>query len=117
MYKLGIKIVKDFINISFNQAIPTRLRAQTINDAFALSQSLEILPTQPLEIIRYLTKETEYLPWSTGITRLSYLTNMLDSTNAFGNYQNFVIDLVTSLYNSLGWDERPSDKFLQKYFF
>ena len=93
------------------------MRAQIINDAFALSESLEIPSTQPLEIIKYLTQETEYLPWSTSITRLNYLTNMLDSTNAFSNYQNFVIKLVSSLYNSLGWDERSTDTFLQKFFF
>ncbi len=93
------------------------MRAQIINDAFALSESLEIPSTQPLEIIKYLTQETEYLPWSTSITRLNYLTNMLDSTSAFTNYQNFIIKLVSGLYNSLGWDEGSSDTYLLKYFF
>ena len=50
------------------------------------------------------------------LTRLGYFTNMLDSTTAFGNYQNFVIDLVTPLYNSLGWDVKSSDKWLEKYY-
>ncbi len=40
---------------------------------------------------------------------------MLDSTAAFGNYQNFVIDLITPLYNRLGWDIKSSDKWLEKY--
>jgi hypothetical protein len=41
---------------------------------------------------------------------------MLDSTAAFGNYQNFVIDLITPLYNRLGWDVKGSDKWLEKYY-
>lgn len=85
-----------------------------INDAFALSRSIQLPATQPLEIIRYLSKETEYLPWSITLTSLGYYANMLDSTNAFGNYQKFVIGLISSLYNNLGWEERVSDTFLQK---
>ena len=105
LLKFKIKVFK---------AIPTRLRAQTINDAFALSQSLEIPITQPLELIKYLKNEDEYLPWSTAITRLAYFTNMLDSTNAFGNYEKFVTNLLTGLFNTLGWDEQTTDSFLRK---
>ena len=85
-----------------------------INDAFGLSQSGTLESTRPFEIIRYLSKETEYLPWSTAITRLEYFTSMLESTPAFGNYQSFVIRLITPLYNSLGWDEKDNEKWLEK---
>ena len=87
-----------------------------INDAFGLSQSGTLESTRPFEIIRYLSKETEYLPWSTAITRLGYFTNMLDSTSAFGNYQSFIINLITPLYNRLGWEVKSTDKWLEKYF-
>ena len=85
-----------------------------INDAFGLSKSLEISATRPFEIIRYLSKDFEYLPWSTTISNLGYFTNMLDSTAAFGNYENFIIDLITPLYNRLGWVEKDDEGWLDK---
>jgi hypothetical protein len=85
-----------------------------INDAFSLSQAGTISTTKPFEIIRYLSKETEYLPWSTTLTRLRYFTDMLDSTSTFGNYEKFVVDLITPMYNRLGWIEKESDGWLEK---
>ena len=54
------------------------------------------------------------MPWTAALTRLNYFTNMLDSTGAFGNYEKFVTDLIIPLYNSLGWEEKISDGWLDK---
>jgi hypothetical protein len=62
-----------------------------------------------------MSQETEYLPWRTGINRLSYVIEMLESTSAFGNFQNYLIDLVKPLYNKLGWEEKESDSWLQRF--
>ena len=61
-----------------------------------------------------MSKETEYLPWNIAISRLAYITNMLESTSAFGNYQNYLINLIKPIYNTLGWEEKPQDTWLQK---
>ena len=81
---------------------------------FGLSQSGITSATRPFEIIKYLSKEFEYVPWSATFTRLGYFTNILDSTAAFGNYEKFVINLITPLYNNLGWEEKSTDSWLDK---
>ena len=97
------------------QTIPSRSRAQIIHDAFSFSQANLIETTQPFEIIKYMSEETEYLPWRTGINRLSYVIDMLESNGAFGNFQKYMITLVTPIYNKLGWVELPEDSWLERY--
>ena len=100
--------------------IPPRTRAQLINDAFILSQVgfngifATVSPTRPFEIIRFLSTETDPLPWGTTLTRLGYVTSMLDSTVAFGDYENYVLQLITTIYNGLGWTENESDTWLER---
>ena len=97
------------------KAIPTRNRAQLIYDAFGLSQAGILESTRPFEIIKYLSKETEYLPWIAAIKSLAFFTNILESTPSYGNYQKFVINLISSSYENLGWEEINTEGWLQKY--
>ena len=85
-----------------------------INDAFALAQAGDLSTTQPFEIIKYLSDETEYLPWSATFSRLRYYTDMLDLTSANGNYQNYLVKLIKPLYERLGWEEKPTDSWLDR---
>ncbi len=64
--------------------------------------------------MKYLSKENEYLPWKTTLTRLEYITSMLDSTSAYGNYENYLAELITPIYNKLGWKENEKGKWLHK---
>ena len=85
-----------------------------INDAFVLSQSGQLDTTLPFELIKYLTKETEYLPWSTTLIRLGYITDMLDSSSAYGNYEKYAVNLILPIYNKLGWNESSNDTWLER---
>ena len=62
-----------------------------------------------------MKEEEEYLPWRTGINRISYVIDMLESTSAFGNLQKYLIELVQPLYEKLGWQEKTNDTWLSKY--
>ena len=96
------------------KAIPTRNRAQLINDAFSLAQANLLDATKPFEIIKYLSEEVEYLPWLTAINRLRFTTDMLESTNLYAQFQNYLIDLITPVYNKLGWEEKKTDSWLDR---
>lgn len=39
-----------------------------------------------LKTLEYLYMETEYLPWKTAITELTYISNMLERTEIFGDF-------------------------------
>jgi hypothetical protein len=39
---------------------------------------------------------------------------MLDSTSAYGNYEKYLVELITPIYNKLGWEENDDDEWLDK---
>lgn len=80
-----------------------------INDAFSFSDATD--KTKPFKILKYLKQETDDLPWFTAIHCLERFTSLLHSTSAFGNYEKFIIDLITPLYNKLGWVEGNNDDY------
>lgn len=86
-----------------------------ISDAFSLSQAGITSATRPFELIRYLSKETDYLPLRAAINHLGYFTDMFSSTSIYEGYQKYVIDLMTPVYNKLGWVQKQSDNWLDRY--
>jgi hypothetical protein len=62
-----------------------------------------------------MSQETEFLPWRTAINRLSYLIEMLDTSKVYGQFQNYLTDLIKPLYDQLGWEVKENDTWLQKY--
>ena len=103
-------------NVSLKQAIPTRNRAQIINDAFSFGQANLINVTKPFEIIKYLSDEVEYLPWITSINRLRYSIDILETTSVYSQFQAYLSNLIVPIYNKLGWEIKPSDSWLNRYF-
>jgi hypothetical protein len=63
-----------------------------------------------------LSQEIEYLPWSVAINRLGYISNILDSTSAYGNFEKYSADLIEPIYNKLGWVEKQNDTWLERYY-
>ena len=106
--------MKGNLFLYIEKAIPTRNRAQLINDAFSLAQANLLDATKPFEIIKYLSEEVEYLPWMTALSRLTYTIDMLEATSVFAKFQKYLIDLITPIYNKLGWDEKKSDSWLDR---
>jgi hypothetical protein len=90
------------------------MRAKLISDSFALSQAGIISSTIPFEILRYLSKETEYLPWNTALYNLEQIGDMIESTNIYSNYINYVNNLIQPLYNQVGWIEKDNESWLYK---
>jgi hypothetical protein len=43
------------------------MRSQLINDVFSLSQANKVSSIKPFELVKFLPKENEYLPWNTFI--------------------------------------------------
>ncbi|KAM7315797.1 aminopeptidase Ey-like [Ixodes scapularis] len=66
-----------------------------------------------LSACRYLTKETEYLPWKTVLNAWRNIERLLTSTAVFTSWRAFVIRLITPIYTALNWEEMPSDNVLR----
>ena len=92
------------------------MRAQLINDVFSLAQSNRIDPVKPFELIKYLSGEFEYLPWNTFIKRLNFYIDMVESTQIYGDFNSYLLDLVKPIYNEIKWSENvTSDSWLKRY--
>ena len=90
------------------------MRTQLVNDAFSLSQANKIDSTKPFELIKYLSKEREYLPWSLFIKNLDFYHDMISTTEINGDFSNFLLDLVEPIYLSLKWDDHKNEPWLKR---
>ncbi|OXU30527.1 hypothetical protein TSAR_007330 [Trichomalopsis sarcophagae] len=107
-------------------------RAQIINDAvqFALKRHLNM--SIFLDLVSYLQRETEYVPWYDAQFIFSFLNYHLSNTQAYEslrvsvhciNYhtqneisieahkQNVILRLIIPLVDKIGYEDRPNDDF------
>ena len=40
-----------------------------------------------LQLIRYMEKEMDYVPWSSALNNIAYIRNMLGKSQVFGSFQ------------------------------
>lgn len=95
--------------------MPPRIRAQLINDIFSFSQANLINFLRPINLLGYLKMEDDYLPWYIAINKINKLIDLIDSTPLYGQFRNYVIQLMTPIYKKLGWNEIISDSWLDRY--
>ncbi|MGH0164815.1 UNVERIFIED_CONTAM: hypothetical protein FKN15_047876 [Acipenser sinensis] len=93
--------------------IPVINRAQLIDDAFNLARAGYIPTTLALNTTKYLSKDTEYMPWESAIDNLGYFSLMFDRTEVNGPMQTYLRKQVTPLFDyfeniTANWTEVPS---------
>ncbi len=89
-------------------------RAQLVNDIFSFAENGIIEITKPFELISYLIKETEYLPWFVAVERIRYISDMLESSDYFSTLQEYLIRLVKPIYNRIGWVDKKEDSMKER---
>ena len=90
------------------------MRAQIVNDVFSLAQASQLDPARPLQLIQYLVDEFEMLPWDAAINRLNFLINMLETTEIYGDLNDYLMELVEPLYSKLTWHASAGDRWLDR---
>ena len=109
-YQNWLKIIQQ---LAYNKShISTTMRAQLINDVFALARSRHLSPILPLQLSAFLVNETEYLPWKIFLDQIKYYSQMLVTSEYNGKLQSFLGDLVAPLYETLGWQEKKGENWL-----
>lgn len=91
------------------------MRAQIINDIFSLAQANQISPINAFELIKYLKNEFELLPWDTAINRLNFYINMLETTEIYGEFNKYLLELIEPVYIKLTWNSSPNEGWLDRY--
>lgn len=78
-------------------------RAGLIDDVFNLARAGYLPQNIPLEIVRYLSQEKEFLPWHAASRVLYHLDKLLDRTEEYSIFSEYILKQVASMYHKLGW--------------
>ncbi|NXX31203.1 AMPN Aminopeptidase, partial [Nicator chloris] len=97
---------------------PVINRAQIIDDAFNLARAKYVNVTLALDTTRFLSKETEYMPWQAALSSLQYFQQMFDRSEVFGAMSRYMKQQVTPLFNyykniTNNWKDLPSGLMAQ----
>ncbi|CAB1417946.1 unnamed protein product, partial [Pleuronectes platessa] len=81
-------------------------RAGLIDDAFNLARAGYLPQGVPLQLIGYLPEETSFLPWHSASRALYQLDKLLDRTEEYSLFSDYVLKQVAARYHQMGW---PTD--------
>ncbi|KAG7218728.1 hypothetical protein INR49_019764, partial [Caranx melampygus] len=85
------------------QIISVGNRAGLIDDAFNLARAGYLPQGVPLQLIGYLPEETSFLPWHAASRALYQLDKLLDRTEEYSLFSDYVLKQVASRYHQMGW--------------
>ncbi|XP_068162940.1 thyrotropin-releasing hormone-degrading ectoenzyme-like [Antennarius striatus] len=89
-------------------------RAGLIDDAFNLARAGYLPQGVPLQLIGYLPQEAWFLPWHAASRALYQLDKLLDRTDEYRLFSDYVLKQVTSRYHQMGWPANaPEGNVLQ----
>ncbi|XP_075396060.1 thyrotropin-releasing hormone-degrading ectoenzyme-like isoform X1 [Tenrec ecaudatus] len=83
-------------------------RAGLIDDAFSLARAGYLPQNIPLEMIRYLSEEKDFLPWHAASRALYPLDKLLDRMENYNVFNEYILKQVATTYLKLGW---PKNNF------
>ncbi|NXT62018.1 AMPN Aminopeptidase, partial [Chaetops frenatus] len=97
---------------------PVINRAQIIDDAFNLARAKYVNVTLALNTTRFLSQETEYMPWQAALSNLKYFQLMFDRSEVFGAMSRYMKKQVTPLFSHYknitnDWKDIPSGLTVQ----
>ncbi|XP_054974057.1 thyrotropin-releasing hormone-degrading ectoenzyme isoform X2 [Sorex araneus] len=83
-------------------------RAGLIDDAFSLARAGYLPQNIPLEILKYLSEEKDFLPWHAASRALYPLDKLLDRMEKYNVFNEYILKQVATTYIKLGW---PKNNF------
>ncbi|XP_059361420.1 thyrotropin-releasing hormone-degrading ectoenzyme-like isoform X1 [Carassius carassius] len=84
-------------------------RAGLIDDVFNLARAGYLPQNIPLQMILYLSQESEFLPWHAASRALYQLDKLLDRTEDHSLFSDYVLRQVEPKYHKLGWPATSAD--------
>ncbi|XP_035744089.1 uncharacterized protein LOC118451536 [Vespa mandarinia] len=88
-------------------------RAQLIDDAFHLAYADLLNISVSLDLIKNLEKETDYIVWKSAFKILSKLNNILDRTEYYSYFLNFIRPITQKLFINLKLFENKNETHLE----
>nr|CAD7396260.1 unnamed protein product [Timema cristinae] len=102
---------------SFEQ-IPPVNRAQLLDDVFNLARAGFVDYTLVLQMVKYLERETDYVPWYAAFNGLNYVDKRMRGAPSYDYYawKRFILKLLNKAYTTLGSEVKDTDDHVTKLF-
>ncbi|XP_014240292.1 aminopeptidase N isoform X2 [Cimex lectularius] len=94
-------IIKTLKSDNYKDISPLN-RAGLILDVFAFARRGDLPYNLAFELVSYLTRETEYLPFSSGFSSFSPIVNFLKRTPGYGVLINYIKQLMNPFFQRYG---------------
>lgn len=90
--------------------IATINRAQIVDDVFNLARAGLVSYTRALNIVAYLEYETEYYPWYSALTALTFLNRRIGKDETLAPlFQQFIANSLNAVLETVSFDENKDD--------
>ncbi|XP_053667806.1 aminopeptidase N-like [Anopheles marshallii] len=89
-------------------------RAQLIDDALNNARSGRLLYIVPLQLLRYLSNEIDYIPWAAADRNLGLLNVLMRGTNKYDIWQKYCLEFVEPIYIRMGITSLDQDTLAQR---
>ncbi|KAK8734043.1 hypothetical protein OTU49_017450, partial [Cherax quadricarinatus] len=63
----------------------------------------------------YLKNEEEYVPWDSALSNLNYIKRMFTRSGNYGALKNYLLTILTPLYESVGFQNSINDPHLEQF--
>nr|CAD7587585.1 unnamed protein product [Timema genevievae] len=109
-------LLAEYLNSGdYSKIIPVN-RAQIVDDLFNLARGGYLNYTVVLDLVKYLQREVDYIPWNAALTGLNYVEKRMRGADDYDYavFKSFLLKLLSTAYSVLGLEEAPSDDHVTK---
>ncbi|XP_011706301.1 PREDICTED: uncharacterized protein LOC105461501 [Wasmannia auropunctata] len=104
------KRIAAFLNSDNYDKVPVLNRAQILDDAYYMMQTERLDPVTFVEIINYLSRETDPAPWYRAFRNLEvYLKDYLRLPEGAAILKPYLSNLMHKLFEHINFEENPND--------
>lgn len=104
------QLIMDHLLNDNHEDIPILNKVQLISDAGYLAYVGDLSYDTLFNLLKYLKRENDYVPWKTAIGQLDTLSKRLKRTSVYTNFKKFMKNFLTPIYKRLKGFEIDADK-------
>ncbi|XP_043498882.1 aminopeptidase N-like [Polistes fuscatus] len=106
--------IAEYLNTENYTKIHPLNRAQIIDDSSYMVRTKRLNPIVFLEIINYLWRETDYIPWYSAFRVFDTFQDYFKFPESGAFLKPYALRLIDGLLRNVGYDEKPNDDHLTK---